>query len=74
MAQVDKALRTSSKWDATKLEEEFTAEREAAERRAKADAERVRQRAREERERNKMARELRVRQSKFIIFKFSGEF
>lgn len=63
-AQVDKALRTSSKWDATKLEEEFTAEREAAERRAKADAERVRQRAKEERERNKLAKELRVRQSK----------
>ncbi|CAB3228907.1 unnamed protein product [Arctia plantaginis] len=63
-AQVDKALRTSSKWDATKLEEEFTAEREAEKRQARHEAERVTRRAQEERERHRVAKELHVRQSK----------
>lgn len=66
MAQVDKALRTTAKWDATKLENEFKAEREAAERRARIEAEHMRKRAREERQRLRLARELRVRISECL--------
>ncbi|XP_047030862.1 uncharacterized protein LOC124638078 [Helicoverpa zea] len=64
MAQIDKALRTTCKWDANRLLDEFQAEREEADRKAQAEAEEQRKQARELREKQKEMRELRVRMSR----------
>lgn len=69
MAQVDKALRTTCRWDATKLQEEFAAEREAAERRKKAEDAKMKEQAKEMRERQRIIKESRVRQSKYHLYR-----
>ncbi|KAJ8717831.1 hypothetical protein PYW07_005761 [Mythimna separata] len=64
MAQVDKALRMTCKWDAARLVDEFQAEREEADRAARAEAAELQRRARDQRLRQKEAREMRVRMSR----------
>ncbi|CAH0695821.1 unnamed protein product [Spodoptera exigua] len=63
MAQVDKALRTTVKWDASRLEDEFQAERKEAEIRAARDKEELNKRTKENEQRRREARDLRIRMS-----------
>ena len=66
MAQVDKALRTTCKWDAARLIDEFQEERAAADRAARAEAAELQRRAREHKQRQREARELRMRMSEYM--------
>ncbi|CAH2042319.1 unnamed protein product, partial [Iphiclides podalirius] len=63
-AQVDKALRSATEWDAARLQHEFSDERAEAKRRAQLERELLAERKRAERERMQAAREMRVRNSK----------
>ncbi|XP_068620440.1 uncharacterized protein Bdp1 [Battus philenor] len=63
-AQVDKALRSATTWDALQLQSEFDAERAEAKRKEQEERERLAIRRRAERKRVLAARELRVRNSR----------
>ncbi|CAK1584618.1 unnamed protein product [Parnassius mnemosyne] len=63
-AQVDKALRSATTWDAEQLQEEFITERAETKRRAQLELERIACRKRAERERIRLARQMRVRNSR----------
>uniref|UniRef100_A0A2H1V467 SFRICE_001433 n=1 Tax=Spodoptera frugiperda TaxID=7108 RepID=A0A2H1V467_SPOFR len=63
MAQVDKALRTTVKWDASRLEDEFQAERKEAELRAARDRAELNKRTKENQQRRREARDLKIRMS-----------
>ncbi|XP_022826551.1 transcription factor TFIIIB component B'' [Spodoptera litura] len=63
MAQVDKALRTTVKWDASRLEDEFQAERKEAEIRAARDKAELNKRTKENQQRRREARDLKIKMS-----------
>lgn len=68
MAQVDKALRTTVKWDASRLEDEFQAERKEAELRAARDRAELNKRTKENQQRRREARDLKIRMSQYCFF------
>ncbi|XP_061720400.1 uncharacterized protein LOC133527415 [Cydia pomonella] len=63
-AQVDKALRSQTAWDAVGLEDVFSREREAAARRAEAEREQLQEARRAQRERTRALQQMRVRNSR----------
>ncbi|KAL0820414.1 hypothetical protein ABMA28_006291 [Loxostege sticticalis] len=63
-AQLDKALRSATTWDAARLQDEFTAERAAAAEQAEREREQLAEQRRVERERAAIAKENNMRQSK----------
>ncbi|XP_063385943.1 uncharacterized protein LOC134671977 [Cydia fagiglandana] len=63
-AQVDKALRSQTAWDAVGLEDVFSREREAAARRAEAEREQLQAARRAQRERTRALQHMRVRNSR----------
>lgn len=63
-AQIDKALKSSHMWDASKLQEEFVAEREAAKKEAQREKDRYHQNKLAEKERNQAAKELKIKHCK----------
>ncbi|XP_063540545.1 uncharacterized protein LOC134749518 [Cydia strobilella] len=63
-AQVDKALRSQTAWDAVGLEDVFSREREAAARRAEAEREQLQEARRAQRERTRALQHMRVRNSR----------
>lgn len=66
-AQLDKALRSATTWDATRLQEEFTVEREAAAKKAELMKEQLRRQKMAHRERMAAAREHHIRTSELCL-------